>query len=164
MKVNFKKLMTAISAISIFAVTMAVSATANAAGKIQNSAKTENKILVENVKQTAIAYSYNPDRTAVTIINNPSHMVTYVFPETVITGTYGTNLKSGIINRDPSQMVTYVFPATVITGTYGTNIKGGIYERNNAPEVLQADDVVYLNAYNQVAGHAIKTTTVSVNR
>ena len=164
MKVNYKKIMTAISATSIIALTMAASFTTNAADKTLKNAKIENKILVENVKQTAIAYSYNPDRTAVTIINNPSHMVTYVFPETVITGTYGTNLKSGIINRDPSQMVTYVFPATVITGTYGTNIKGGIYERNNAPEVLQADDVVYLNAYNQVAGHAIKTTTVSVNR
>ena len=134
MKVNYKKIMTAISATSIIALTMAASFTTNAADKTLKNAKIENKILVENVKQTAIAYSYNPDRTAVTIINNPSHMVTYVFPE------------------------------TVITGTYGTNIKGGIYERNNAPEVLQADDVVYLNAYNQVAGHAIKTTTVSVNR
>ena len=164
MKVNYKNVMTAISATSIIALTMAASFTTNAADKTLKNAKTENKILVENVKQTAIAYSYDPVRTAVTIVRDPSQMVTYVFPDTVITGTYGTNIKGGIIDRDPRHMVTYVFPDTVITGTYGTNVKGDMFDRLDAPQVLKDDDKVYLNAYNQIAGRAIKTTTVGVNR
>ena len=134
MKVNFKKLMTAISAISIFAVTMAVSATANEAGKMQNNAKTESKILVENVRQTAIVNRVNAVETDITIVDYD--------PTTKIIAT-GKN------------MSTCVWPdGSVITNC--TEIK---FRPDNASYAKE-----YLNSYNQVAGHAIKTTTVGVNK
>lgn len=111
-------------------------------------------------------------------------IVTYVFPETEIVGTYGNGndyfagygkdwVCETIVMPETKIVGTYgngkdwasehiVMPETKIIGTYG-NGKDAVCETIVMPETkIVAKE--YLNAYNQIAGHAIKTTTVGVNK
>ena len=168
MKTNFKKIFASITLATMCMVPM----TANAidgqrlsVGRIEPAIEKEIGLSVQTFPisnfddekphtDVTIVCGVNDDLDTMPIhtrtginVNRPNAMVTYVFPETEIVGTYGSNLKNGNLKN----MVTYVFPETEIVGTYGSNVK--------TPSIKEKE---YLNAYNQIAGHAIKTTTVGV--
>lgn len=135
MKANVKKFMAVIAATAMCAVPM----TANASGRgLKDTGlklKTES---IGNVKQTSISSKIDPDNTGITIVNGLS---------TRVAGT-GRNVATCV---DPdgtvySNCTEITFAETEITGTY----------RNS-----HGRD--FLNAYNQIAGHPIKTTTVGIS-
>ena len=102
--------------------------------------------------ETKIVGTYGNGKGYLEGYNKDMVCETIVMPETKIVGTYG-NGKGYLEGYNKDRVCeTIVMPETKIIGTYGSNVKTqGVKEKE------------YLNAYNQVAGHAIKTTTVGVN-
>lgn len=138
MKANVKKFMAVIAATAMCAVPM----TANASGRsIKDASLTLNSeriTSIESIKQTSPISKVDPDRSNITIVNGSSTKV-------ILTGR---NVATCV---DPdgtvySNCTEITFAETEITGTY----------RNS-----HGRD--FLNAYNQIAGHPIKTTTVGIS-